>query len=141
MLNGKQYLKQAFRLNEIIQSDLQEINQLNEIATNISAGWVDSDRVDSGDHQKSKIDSCVTNIVDLKMKLVEEVEKLTETKTYIFQTIEKYENKNEQLVLRLRYINFLPWEEIKAIMTVEDPYAIHRKATKKFPPPKSSKNQ
>lgn len=140
-MTGKQYLKQAYRLNEIIQSDYREINQLNDIATNISAGWVDADRVDSGNHQKSKTDECVTKIVDLKMKLVDEVARLTEMKTYIFQTIQKYENKNEQLVLRLRYINFLPWEEIKSIMNVEDPYAVHRKATGKFPVPKSSKNQ
>lgn len=126
-MTAKEYLNQAYRLNELIQSHQKELEQLNDIATKITSGL--EERVSSGGIS-DKVGATVTKIVALQDKIKDEIDKLVDLKTEIHTVIEQVENKDERLLLRLRYIEYMRWEEISLRMTLSLRYVmkIHTEA-------------
>lgn len=112
-MTAKEYLNQAYRLNELIQSHQKELEQLNDIATKVTAGL--NERVSSSG-VSDKVGATATKIVALQDKIKDEIDKLVDLKTEIHTVIEQVENKDERLLLRLRYIEYMRWEEIATRM-------------------------
>lgn len=111
-MTAKEYLKRNYRLNELIESDREEIENLRELATSITAGGLDHDRVNTGNSQKSKIEENVIKIVALEEKINEEINEFLEIREAVRDMIAGLKDRNEQLILRYRYIEFLPWSTI-----------------------------
>lgn len=116
MTSAKQYLKRAYRLNELINSDLVELQSLKLLSTTISAIRYDTDKVQNGNVETSKVESVVLKIVDLERVIDEEINSFVDLKTAIRQAINAVENPNERLLLRLRYVEFLSWADIQKKM-------------------------
>lgn len=113
MISAKQYLKQAYRLNELINSDLAELQSLKALSTTISAIQYDADRVQNGNVETSKVESVVLKIIDLERTIDEEINAFLVLKAAIREGINAVENPNERLLLRLRYVEFLSWTDIQ----------------------------
>lgn len=133
-MTSKQYLKQAYRLNELIDSDLAELSRLRELATSISGADFSQDRVQNGNKPGSKIENIVAKIIDLEAAINDEIDKFVDLKVAIRKGIKTVENRNEELLLRLRYIEFLSWDDIQARMTCGERqvHNIHARALKNF---------
>lgn len=138
VMTSEQYLKQAYRLNELINSDLAELNNLRSLSTSISGVSYDTERVQGGNLPGSRIENIVAKITDLEEEINREIDRYVDLKVAIRREINRLENRNEQLLLRLRYVEFLSWEDIRATMGFDDlrrVYQIHREALKNFKPP------
>lgn len=129
-MNVKQYLKQAYRLNELINSDLAELQNLRSLSVSISSD-MSKERVQST-KQPDKIGSIVAKIVDLENEINAEINQFVDLKKEIRDKINLLTNRNQQLVLRLRYIEFLTWEQVAERMTysVKQVFRIHGEAIK-----------
>ena len=135
-MTAKQYLKQAYRLNELIDSDLVEIAELRELVTSISAIQFDKERV-SGGNQNSKIEALVAKICGLEQMINAEIDRYVDLKAAVRKAINQLENPNERLLLRLRYVEFLPWSAIQIRMGLEERqvFMIHNRALMNFKVP------
>ena len=127
-MNAKQYLKQAYKLNELIESDKEELESLRSLATSIS-GDMTQERVQSSP-SNDKILNVISKIIDLENEIDEEIEKLITLKKQIRDVINKVEDVNERLVLKYRYLIFLQWDEIciKLNYSKRQMYRIHDSA-------------
>lgn len=139
-MTSEQYLKQAYRLNELISSDLAELENLRRLSTSISSVRYDREHVQGGNLPGSKTEDLVAKIADLEAEISWEIDQYIDLKAAIRREINSLENRNERLLLRLRYIEFLSWEAIREAMGFGDVrrvYQIHREALRNFKVPET----
>lgn len=122
-MNAKQFLRQAYKLNELIESDKEELENLRSLSESIS-GDMTQERVQTS-ASSDKIVNIIAKIIDLENEIHDEIEQLIALKKQIRDVINKLENINEKLVLKYRYLMFFQWEEICDKMHYS-PRQIHR---------------
>ena len=94
----KEYLHQAYRLDQRIKSDTMEAQNLREMAGSVSAIQYDKDRVQASRNTEKKIAG--------------ELEMLSDLKKQIREVIEAVPDTDERMVLKYRYIHNYTWEQI-----------------------------
>lgn len=84
--------------------------------------------------KNDKIACLVAKMVDLENQINEEIEEFIDTKIEIREMIKSLKSGNQQLVLQLRYIEFLSWEEIaeKMAYSLVQVKRIHNKAIRRL---------
>lgn len=128
-MTAKQYLKQAYRLNELINSDIQELEQLKALSKSISSPNLFG--MPSGSKkQEAVFVNAIMKIVDLEKIINAEIDKFVDLKKEIRNVILKIPDNNYKLCLMLRYIQFRKWNTIAAEMnfSLKQVYRIHGKA-------------
>lgn len=131
-MNAKQYLQQAYRLNELIDSDMLELQNLRCLSTSISSD-MSQERVQST-KQPDKIGGIVAKIVDLDNQINAEIDQFVDLKKEIRDKITTLESPDERLILQDRYLNFLTWEHIAETLNFSTQwvYEIHKRALHSF---------
>ena len=124
-MTGKEYLSQAHRLIETIESYKEEIQSLSDIVSNSGIG----ERVQTspaGDN----IPKTVERIKDYKKKLENTLNSLVVLHDEINGVIEQVSDSDEKLLLRLKYINRKSWQEIADKMGYSERHVnrLHEKA-------------
>lgn len=125
MQRTKRYLKQAYRLNELIQCDRQELQELRLLSTNLQGIDYAKDKVQVSPSNDASYTKIVAKIVELENTINDEIERLLALKIEIRKVIDDIEDNEEKLVLKCRYLNFMSWEKIYLLMNVS-PRTIHR---------------
>ena len=127
-MNAKQYLKQAYKLNELIESDKDELENLRSLASSVS-GDMTQERVQSS-KTNDKLVNIISQIIELENKIYDEIEHFITLKKEIREVINEVEDVNEKLVLKYRYLIFLQWDEIciKLNYSRRQMYRIHDSA-------------
>lgn len=107
----KEYLHQAYRLDKRIESDIEEMECLREMATNVSSpSW--DEKVQTSRNSDAKFVRCLERIIDLESKINTEVDNLIALKEQIRCTINAVLDTDERMVLRYRYVHNFTWEQI-----------------------------
>ena len=107
----KDYLKQAYRLDHRIDSDIEELGKLRSMAASISSPTL-GERVQTSKKREAPFEKTIMKIVDVEHKIDEEIDLLVDLKTQMREVIQAVEDVDEQLVLRYRYIHNMTWDEI-----------------------------
>lgn len=116
-MKAKQYLQQAFKINEMINSKIEELKELRVLSTSLPGIDFSQERVQTTKSHDAKFTKYVTSIVDLEKKIDEEMADLMGLKMEIREKIHQVEHPNRKIVLQYRYINFFKWEEIAEKMS------------------------
>ena len=111
-MNSKQYLKQAYRLNERIKDKEDRLNDLKEMYTSTGAIDYSKDRVQTSTSADAGFTKQVNQIADLESELVCDIEKLKMLKIELNHAIENVPDVDCSLVLSKRYILMKTWEQI-----------------------------
>lgn len=107
----KEYLHQAYRLDKRIQSDIEEMECLREMATSVSSpSW--DEKVQTSRSTDAKFVRCLERIIDLESKINAEVDNLVALKEQIRCVINEVADTDERMVLRYRYVHNFTWEQI-----------------------------
>ena len=109
-MNAEKFLNQLYKLNNLIKSYKEEIEQLRSLATSIS-GNMTQERVQSST-SNDKITDIVSKIIDLEKEIQDEIKRLIDLRKEVRDVINQVEDVNERLFLRYRYILFYQWKEI-----------------------------
>ena len=117
-MRAKQYLKQAYRLNELIQSNQNELDELKELSTNLSGIDYSKDRVQTSPSGDAGYTNIVLKILELEDAIKTDIEKLLSLKLEIRTTINEVQDNEEKLLLKHRYLNFMTWDDICELMHV-----------------------
>ena len=107
----KEYLHQAYRLDQRINSNLEELAALREMASSISSPQL-SERVQTSKQPDSPFVRNIEKIMSLEDKVNKEVNLLMELKDEIRAVIAAVPNTDERMVLRYRYVHNYTWERI-----------------------------
>lgn len=129
-MTPKEYLSQTYRLNELINSNIREIGRLRSLLCSLS---VPADgKVDKSPAADAPFTRTVEKIIDLENDINSQIDELVCVQKEIRQVIDAVEDKDERLVLRLRYVEHCSWEEISKRMSfsLAQCHRIHRNALK-----------
>lgn len=111
-MTAKQYLRQGYRLNELIKTHQDELAQLHRMVGSVqSPGF---DKLGGGAPKwngSTAEQNLVIKTVDLEAQIKREVAQMVDLLQEIHDVIEAVPDRNERLVLRCRYILFLNWTE------------------------------
>lgn len=131
-MNAKQYLKQAYRLNELIECNKQEIDDLYELSISIAGTDCSKDRVQTSPQNAAAFVKIVEKIVDLENVINDEIEQMLNLKLEIRTVINEVQDNNEKLLLKYRYLNFMQWDEVceKMNIAMRTSQRIHAEALK-----------
>ena len=126
-MTAKDYLGQAYRLDQRINSKLEQIQSLNELATKSTSTLTDMPRNPS--RSTSMMADAVVKIVDLKAEINRDIDYLVDLKRDIVSTIKAVNNTEHQTLLELRYLCFKTWEQIAVTMGygIDNIFKMHKK--------------
>ena len=129
-MNAKEYLGQAYRIDQRINSKIEQVSSLRELATKATATITDMPGASTPNvHRMSDV---VCKIVALEEEINAEIDRLVDLKAEIVGVIKRVENPEYQTLLELRYLCFYSWEEIAVTMcyNVRTIYRLHDLAVK-----------
>ncbi len=107
----KEYLSQAYRIDQRINSKLEQVASLRALAT--KATYTLSDTPPSGSRNVQSMENVIVKIIDLENEINEDIDTLVDLKREIVGVIKRIDNPEYQTLLELRYLCF---------------YKLHRKA-------------
>lgn len=110
-MTAKEYLRQAYRLDHRINSDLAELERLRDMEGSISSPSFE-EHYNPNHNTEAPFIRCLEKVWDLKMKIKTEIDKLISLKDQMREVIDAVQNTDEQMVLRYRYIHNMTWEQI-----------------------------
>lgn len=131
-MKAKEYLGKAYRLDQRINSKLDQVASLNELATKATSTL--SDMPKNPNKAISTMENTICKIIDLQDEINEDIDRLVDLKTEIVTTIKNIENKEYQTLLEKRYLCFDTWEQIAVDMnySIRWVHNIHGKALKEL---------
>ena len=123
----KEYLSQALYLDRLIDSKLEQLEELKRITCS-SHGIVTVSG--NGNNNVSKVHRTVEKICLMEEEIDRQVDRYVDLKEDISRLIMTVPDLQQRLVLEQHYLLFLTWEEIseKFFMSVRNVQYIHKKA-------------
>lgn len=127
-MTAKEYLNQAFHLDQRINTKLDMLSTLKDMATKTTS--LMRDDVVSHTRNVHSMEDTIAKIVDMQNEINADIDRLVDLKQEIMHTISAVGNLDYQTLLELRYICFYSWEEIAERMhcTVSNVFKLHSKA-------------
>ena len=124
----KEYLSQAYRLDQRIDAKLEQVMALRKLAA--KATFTLSDDVPSGVRNARRMEDIIMKIMDLENEINADIDSLIALKREIVSTIKAVPNLEYQTLLELRYLCFKPWEQIAVEMGYDLRYThkLHKRA-------------
>lgn len=124
----KDYLGQAYRIDNRINSKLEQISSLRELATKATSTLTDMPRNPS--RNTHPMESIIIKMIELEAEINNDIDTLVDLKREIVKLIKSIGNTEHQTLLELRYLCFKSWEQIAVDMGYELRYLhkIHGRA-------------
>lgn len=111
-MNAKEYLGQAYRLDQRINSKLQQIESLRSLTQKVTASY-DGEPV-SHTRNVSSLEDTIIRLMEAEEQINRQIDELVALKMNIAALIDKVRNESYRLILEKRYLCFLPWDQIAA---------------------------
>jgi DNA-directed RNA polymerase specialized sigma subunit len=137
-MTAKEYLGQAYRLDQRINSKLEQVASLNELATKCTSTLTGMPR--NPNHGTSTMADAIGKIIDLQAEINHDIDRLVDLKREMVKLIKAVDNTEYQTLLELRYLCFKTWEQIAVDMgyNVRHVYRLHDEAVESIVVPKTS---
>ena len=129
-MTAKEYLSRAYYLDMRIRSKAMQIAELETLATKVSAALSPIKVQTSRDDHK--MESTVIKMHEYQEELDADMKKLIQVKKETKQIIDAVDNDEFRVLLELRYLSSMRWEEIAVEMnySIDHVFRIHRRALK-----------
>jgi len=127
-MNAKEYLSQAFRIDQRINSKLEQVASLRGLAIKAESTLSDTPHSASPDIQP--METIIAKMVDLEAEINYDINRLVDLKKELVEIIKAVKNPEYQTLLELRYLCFKSWRQISAIMKYSSKHVfyLHGKA-------------
>ncbi|MCR5488371.1 MAG: hypothetical protein K6F35_12740 [Lachnospiraceae bacterium] len=127
-MTAKEYLNQAYRIDQRINAKLEQIHALRDMLTKTGAAI--SDMPKNPNRGESRMENRMAKILDMEAQIDDDVDMLVSLKKDIMGIIREVEPVDCQMLLELRYLCFKTWEEIADELncTVRNVHNLHSKA-------------
>ena len=131
-MNAKEYLSQAVRLDQKINSKLEQVSKLRNLSMKAS-GLRLAERI-SGTKEHSLMESALVKMIDLEYEINADIDRLVGLKREMATLIERVNDPSQRLLLEMRYLCGNTWEDIAQKMgyDLRWVYRLHGKALQEF---------
>ena len=117
-MTAKEYLNQARHLDALINCRLREIDYWRDLSSSVSGTRFDGMPHSPNRPTDAPFVRCLEKIDEIQRSVEEKIAYLVRLKEEINTAIDKLESRDEQLVLRYRYLDDCTWEEISRMLNV-----------------------
>ena len=124
-MTAKEYLRQAYRLNELIDSRITELERLRDYSTRLTSCSFEGERVSKSRSTEAPFARIIEKIVDLEKVINRDIDRYVDLKTEMNAAIDRVSNVDERLLLRYRYLNNYNWDDIAHLLNVSG-RTVHR---------------
>ena len=127
-MTAKEYLGQAYRLDQRINSKLEQVLSLRDLTTKATATM--SDMPGGGSRNVYKMQDIIGKIIDLENEINADIDQLVDLKREMVATIKSVTDPECQTLLELRFLCFKTWEQIAVEMSysIQHIYRLREKA-------------
>lgn len=127
-MTAKEYLSQAYRLDLRINSKIEQVASLNDLARKATS--VVTGMPHSPNKGKSSMSDTIDKIIDLQNEINADIDRLVDLKVEMVNVIKAVCNKEYQTLLEKRYLCFMTWESIAVDMgySIQHLYRLRDKA-------------
>jgi len=127
-MTAKEYLSQAYRLDQRINSKLEQVASLNDLATRVTTALTGMPK--HPNRSGSAMADTVGKIVDLQAEINRDIDRLVDLKRDIVTSIRTVGNTEYQTLLEKRFLCFETWEQIAVDMeySIQHIYRLRDKA-------------
>lgn len=128
----KEYLGQAYRLDQRINSKLEQVASLNDLANKVTTTLTGMPK--NPNRATSTMADAVAKIIDLQAEINRDIDCLVDLKREIVAVIKTVDNPEYQTLLEKRYLCFETWEQIAVDMdySIQHIYRLRDKALSKI---------
>ena len=109
-MNTVEYLSQAYRLDLRINSKIEQVASLNDLA--MKATSVVTGMPHSPNKGKTAMADTIDKIIDLEEEINRDIDRLVDLKAEIVSVIKAVDNPEYQTLLEKRYLCFNSWSQI-----------------------------
>ena len=136
---AKDYLRQAYRLDELIKCNQAELDELRILAVSLPGTDYSKERVQSTPSGDASYTNIIAKIDELERVIRADIDELLKLKIEIRKVVDEVRDNEERLVLKLRYLNFNTWDEIcsETKLSMRTVLRIHIKALNNVKVPES----
>lgn len=129
-LKAKEFLMQAYHIDIRINSKIDQISSLHDLATKATSTL--SDMPGSATRNVHRMEDVILKIIELEEEIHGDMNNLIDLKQSIMQTIKKLKGVDFQTVLESRYLCMKQWEQIAVNMgySLQHIFRLHDKALK-----------
>ena len=129
-MTTKEYLSRAYYLDIRIRSKAMQIAELETLATKVNAALSPIKVQTSKDNHK--MESTVIKMTEYQEELNNDMKKLIQVKRETKEIIDTVTNDEYRVLLELRYLSSMRWEEIAVEMnySIDHVFRLHRRALK-----------
>ena len=131
-MEAKAYLEQARNINIQIDSKLEQVSALRQLA--IKASSTISPVPPSGTPDPHRLEKTITRMMDMEHEVDEDIDHLVQLKADIMKAVSRVPDARERVVLELRYLAFKDWASIAETLGIHirQVYRLHDEALKKI---------
>ena len=131
-MTAKEYLGQAYRLDQRINAKLEQVMSLRDLATKATSTL--SDVAPSGTRNVHRMEDIIVKIVDLENEINHDIDNLMDLKREMVSVIKAVADPELQTLLELRYLCFKSWEQIAVEMeySIQHIFRLHDKSIKEI---------
>ena len=113
-MTAKEYLGQAYHLDQRINSKLQQVDSLRSLTQKITASY--DGEVVSHTRNVTSLQDTIIRLMEAEEELNRQIDELVDLKMDIARLIDQVHNESFRLILEKRYLCFLQWDQIEAEM-------------------------
>lgn len=125
-MNAKEYLGQAYRLDQRINSKLQQVESLRSLTRKVTASY-DGETV-FHTRNVTSLEDTIFRLMEAEEELNRQIDELVVLKMDVSRTINRVRNESLRLILEKRYLCFLQWDQIAAEMHYSRRWVLKRHA-------------
>jgi hypothetical protein len=127
-LSAKDYLSQAYRIDQRINSKIEQVQSLRELAEKATATL--SDTTSKGSRNIHRMENIIAKMVDMETIINKDLNRLVDIKREIVTVVKCVTVPEFQTLLELRYLCYKTWEEIAVAMhyDIRHIYRLHGRA-------------
>ena len=131
-MTAKEYLGQAYRLDQRINSKLEHVMSLRTLATKATSTL--SDTPPSGTRNVHRMEDIIVKIIEMENEINRDIDNLVDLKREMVSVIKAVTDPELQTLLELRYLCFKSWEQIAVEMeySIQHIFRLHDKSIKEI---------
>lgn len=113
-MTAKEYLGQAYRLDQRINSKLQQVEYLRSLTQKVTVSY----GVEPVSHTRdvTSLQNTIIRLMEAEEEINRQIDELVDLKIDIGKVIERVRNESYRMILEKRYLCFLPWDQIASDM-------------------------
>jgi hypothetical protein len=127
-MSTKDYLSQAYRIDQRINSKLAQVMCLRDLLGKATGTLSGAPK--AATPNLHSMEDTIAKMVDLENEINEDIDALVDLKAEIMRRIKRVENKEYQTILELRYLCFKRWEEVSVELgySIQHLFRLHDEA-------------